>query len=360
MKKKILFVTNHFRFSNGVASVLRSLIDNMDLDKYDISLLAIYDYNKEFAKPIENKIHVVKGFGTYFRGFDKFVNLIPSRLLYKLFIKEKYDVEIAFQFGVPTKMISYSSNPHKICWMHTFDSKMILRRYYERFPLVVNVAKIGMEKMIREGFAESKCDYCYNIIDEDNILGKLDEEIEVARDHSLVVVTVARLAPDKAFIRYLTCIRNMLSKVGENADIEFWIIGDGSERDKMEEFVSSNNLSRHVKLLGQQKNPYKYMDRADCYFCCSYREGFSTACQEAAIIGLPVISVNVDGAQELFELQETGCVIDNNEDAIVKELTDMVYGIEDIKKWKSIAQKSKYKFKKSERIKKIENIIDKY
>ena len=35
MKKKILFVTNHFRFSNGVATVLRNLIANLDENEYD-------------------------------------------------------------------------------------------------------------------------------------------------------------------------------------------------------------------------------------------------------------------------------------------------------------------------------------
>ena len=77
MKKKILFVTNHFRFSNGVATVLRNLIANLDENEYDISLLAIYEFNQEFAAPIMKKIKVIPGYNFYFRGFDKLINLIP-------------------------------------------------------------------------------------------------------------------------------------------------------------------------------------------------------------------------------------------------------------------------------------------
>ena len=160
MRKKILFVTNHFRFSNGVASVLRSLIANLDETKYDISLLAVYEFNKEFAAPILDKITVVPGYNYYFRGFDKLVNLIPPIWLYKKFVKQKYDLEIAFQFGIPTKMIAVSPNPHKLCWMHTYDADMVLRDYYQKFPKVINVAKAGRDKMISAGFDKEMCDYC--------------------------------------------------------------------------------------------------------------------------------------------------------------------------------------------------------
>ena len=120
MKKKVLFVTNHFRFSNGVATVLRNLIANLDENEYDISLLAIYEFNQEFAAPIMNKIKVIPGYNFYFRGFDKLINLIPPEKIYKKFVKEKYDLEVAFQFGIPTKCIAVSPNPNKLCWMHTY------------------------------------------------------------------------------------------------------------------------------------------------------------------------------------------------------------------------------------------------
>lgn len=63
--------------------------------------------------------------------------MIPPRRIYKKFIKEKYDLEVAFQFGIPTKCIAVSENPHKLCWMHTYDANMVLRDYYKKFPKVV-------------------------------------------------------------------------------------------------------------------------------------------------------------------------------------------------------------------------------
>lgn len=71
MRKKVLFVTNHFRFSNGVAAVLKSLIDNINQEEFDVHLLTLYEFDKKFAEPINDKATFHTGFGFYFRGFDK-------------------------------------------------------------------------------------------------------------------------------------------------------------------------------------------------------------------------------------------------------------------------------------------------
>lgn len=355
MKYKVLFVTNHFRFSNGVASVLRSLIENLDKDKYEVSLLVLYDYNKDFAEPIIDRINVIKGFGFYFRGFDKIVNLMPEKLIYSLFVKNEYDLEVAFQYGMPTKMISASNNIHKMCWMHTFDENMVLRQYYEKFPRIINVARIGTEKLINAGFNRDNCDYCYNIIDEEKISLLANEDPGFTCSHSKCIITVARLAPDKGFMRYLECITRILE---QEQDVEFWIVGDGSEFAKMETYISSHHLQNNVKLIGAQENPFKFLKQADLYFCCSFREGFSTACQEAAIMGVPVMSVSVDGAEELIECAGCGKVIDNSKEAIEKELIDYLKDHNKAESWKKIANTNKNKFYKAERIKKIEYNLD--
>lgn len=355
MKKKILFVTNHFRYSNGVASVLRNLIANLDEDKYDISLLALYDFNKDFAEPILKKITVVPGFGGYIRGFDKIVNIIPPRMLYKKFVKGKYDLEIAFQFGVPTKMIAVSPNTHKICWMHTYDSKMKLKKYYKKFPQMITVSKSVLNKLIAEDFDKNKCDYCYNIIDEDLLLESKEEPCDYEKKHEYSIITVGRLAPDKAFMRYLECIKTVVDKA---KNVEFLIVGGGVEEERMRKFIKDNRLEEFVIMTGRQTNPYKFMKKADLYFCCSYREGFSTTCQEAALLGVPVASVDVDGAKELNEQVDAGCVIKNDAQSIVDFLLGIAEDKTIIAQWKNIAQSRKQSFYKTERIKKIESLID--
>ncbi len=354
-KKKILFVLNHFKFSNGVAATLRSLVQNINKEKYDIHILPLYIWDKEFSAPIESMATIHKGIGFYFKGLDKIVNRIPLKLLYRLFIKGKYDVEIAYQYGLSTKMIAGSSNPRKICWMHTYDAPMTLREFYKKYPKIITVAKIGSKKLQLEGF--NNADYCYNIIDEEDLKEKASVSISDfnLKTNKMVIATVCRLDPDKAILRQIRCIEQIPNI--ENK-CEFWIIGGGSEFLTAQKYVSDNKLDSFIKLLGPQNNPYKFLVNADLYLCASLREGFSTACQEAAILGIPVISTNVDGAQELIDIAECGCVIPNDQESITNNLSEILSNKNLISSWQQTAQKTKYRFYKADRINKIEQVIE--
>lgn len=335
--------------------VLLNLIRNLDPVKYDIYLLPVYEFNKEFAEPIIDKVSLLKGLNFYFRGLDKLMDRIPGALLYNYFIRDKYDLVIAFQFGISTRMVSMGHQINRICWMHTYDTEMLQRRYYKRFRKIITVAKIGRDKLVKDGFSEDMTDYCYNIIDETRIYELAKEDLDFVKSERIIVTTVARLNPDKACMRYLECIKEILQKFN---NVEFWVIGDGVEYPKMEAFIKANMLQENVRLLGMQKNPYKYMARSDLYFCASYREGFSTSCQEAAILGIPVVSVEVDGARELIEIAECGMVIPNEKDAITTELRRILCDEQRLSDWKKTANVTKKRFYKQERIKKAESILD--
>lgn len=349
-KIKVLFVTNHFRFSNGVASVLRSMIENLDSEIFDIHLLALYEFNEEFASPILDKVTVVKGLDFYFRGLDKIMNVLPLRWLYKFFIKEKYDLEVAYQFGLPTRILSVSPNHNKICWMHGYDSNHILWKYYPMFNEVINVSKSGMQRLVSEGMDASKCDYCYNIIDEDVIIVKSQEPIDIQRTHSIVFIMVGRLSVEKGGPRLLSCIK----AVGD-VDAEFWIVGGGLQEAEMSQYVKDNNLEDKVKMIGTQKNPYKYMSKADLYLCGSFHEGFSTTCQEAALLGLPVMSTDVSGAKELIESASCGTVLPNNEEGLLRGITCVCDNKQLLSAWQKTANANKRKFYKAPRIQKIQD-----
>ena len=51
--------------------------------------------------------------------YEKLMNYSPKKL-YKMLIKDKYDIEVAFLEGIPTKIISGSDNKdsQKIAWVH--------------------------------------------------------------------------------------------------------------------------------------------------------------------------------------------------------------------------------------------------
>lgn len=354
MRKKILFVLAHFRYSNGVAAALLNLIANMNIEKYDIHVLALYEFDVKFASPIMDRITVVPGLNMYFRGLDKIVNLIPGRLLYRQLVKETYDLEVAFQYGMPTKIIAKGNNQNRICWMHGFDFDMKQRRYYKKYKKIISVSKAGRDRLINLGFSKEETDYCYNIIDENRILEQSKEEVDCVKRHRYVIVTVGRLSPEKGCMRYLEAIRDVIE---HNKNAEFWIIGDGVEKTKMEDYINRYEMTDYVKLLGMKTNPFKYIKEADVYYCVSYKEGFSTSCQEASILGVPVVSVAVDGAEELINLAGCGRVIENSKEAIAESLIALLEDKQMIDQWHHIAKERAKMFYKEKRIEKAEALL---
>lgn len=352
--KKILFSVNHFDYSNGVAMALKNIIANIDQRKYEIYVNAIYNYDQAFGASVQERFHKVPGFGFYFRGLDKIVNLMPNSLLYKMFFRQEFDLEIAFQYGIPTKVLSTSKGP-KICWMHTYDKNLSLREYYKRFDRIITVSKVGSERLVENGFDRDRVDYCYNIIDEESITQKQEEQCPFIKGKERIITTVARLDKDKAYMRYFKCINAVRNKIHNT---KFWIVGGGSEETALRNYIKDNSLQDLIVMTGAQKNPYPYLKQSDLYFCSSYREGFSTACQEASIIGIPVVSVSVDGAEELVELAGCGKVIDNTEEAIMDALVNLSSSEDLIHTWKETAQNNKNRFYKRNRIQKIESVID--
>jgi N-acetylgalactosamine-N,N'-diacetylbacillosaminyl-diphospho-undecaprenol 4-alpha-N-acetylgalactosaminyltransferase len=61
------------------------------------------------------------------------------------------------------------------------------------------------------------------------------------------------------------------------------------------------NLQNRVFLLGKKTNPYKYLQRSDCFVFGSNHEGFPNVVLEALATNLPVISTNCpSGPQEIL------------------------------------------------------------
>ena len=76
-------------------------------DDVEITLIPIYTFDKECFKLLDQRVKVKKGFGFYFRGLGSIMSrYAPPRLLYKWLVNDKYDVNIAFQYGLGEKIIA--------------------------------------------------------------------------------------------------------------------------------------------------------------------------------------------------------------------------------------------------------------
>ena len=129
------------------------------------------------------------------------------------------------------------------------------------------------------------------------------------------------LSPVKAFDRLVRIVSKLRRKAYE---VELWIAGEGEERLKLEALIKAMDLEPHVKLLGFQQNPYKYMAHCDLFVCSSLSEGYSTAVTEALILGLPVVTTNCSGMHELLDKGPCGIIAENNEEALHEAIASIL------------------------------------
>lgn len=367
--KKILFGITSLTIG-GAERVLVDLANELCND-YDITIFTIYP-NGEFEKSLSNKIKLKSLYSKRYNELSKiqkvFVPLkvwINKNQIYNKYIKENFDVEIAFLEGPITRLISVrNSGTKKVAWIHNDISRVfgnnlkskikrhIDEKIYNKFDELVFVSKDNkksFEKIYKNNAV--KKEIIYNYINSENILKKSNDEIpEIFAEDELNFVTVARLVEQKGIDRL---IRVHSKLIKENLKHKIWVIGDGPEYKKLESLVDSNNVKDTFKLLGKRENPYPYIKKAD-YFCLlSYFEGYGMVLEEAKILGKDILITNT-AAREAVEGYEYATIIENNENDIYKVLKEKILKGKD-----TINKSEKTKdYNNEDIIQKIKNILD--
>jgi len=112
----------------------------------------------------------------------------------------------------------------------------------------------------------------------------------------------------------------------KNNDIHLYIVGDGPQRENLENVVDSRGLGKNITLTGQQDDVSKWLQASDIFVLPSYaNEGVPQALIQAMACGLPVITTNIGAITELVHDQEHGIVIQpSNAEAIKNAILKLI------------------------------------
>ena len=110
----------------------------------------------------------------------------------------------------------------------------------------------------------------------------------VAASGDRVFVTTGRLSPEKNHARLIEAFAQVHAA---DAATHLLIVGSGPLYGALERLVAERGLDDAVTLTGQQANPYAIMGRASCFVLSSNYEGQPMVLLEAAVLGLPIITV---------------------------------------------------------------------
>lgn len=112
-----------------------------------------------------------------------------------------------------------------------------------------------------------------------------------------VVASVGHLRPEKSFeilVEATSALREVVPR------LKVLVVGEGSERQRLEDLVEGFGLAGVVELMGAREDVEHVLAAADVAVCCSDFEGGPLSVMEYMRAGLPVVATRVGGLPELL------------------------------------------------------------
>ncbi|MCH9697747.1 MAG: glycosyltransferase [Gammaproteobacteria bacterium] len=134
------------------------------------------------------------------------------------------------------------------------------------------------------------------------------------------IVAVGRLAKVKQFDLLITAF----SRLTAATSIHLVILGEGNQRQNLEQLVTELNLEDRVHLPGFTENPWVYMKYAKMLVLSSETEGFGNVLIEAMATGCPVISTNCGGPSDIIEHGKNGLIVEATQQTITDAMQQIL------------------------------------
>jgi glycosyltransferase involved in cell wall biosynthesis len=103
---------------------------------------------------------------------------------------------------------------------------------------------------------------------------------------------------------------------GQGRQVQLLIVGDGPQREALEQQVATAGLGEVVRFAGHDPRPERWMRAMDLFVLPSYaNEGVPQALMQAMMAGLPAITTNVGAIGEVAHDGETALVVPTQDTA---------------------------------------------
>ena len=352
--KKILIIPHTYSNGGGAEKVLNTLINELS-KSYQIDIIerwednsCVYDLpeNVHRLKSMTYFPHYVKEKGlnviywNFHRLFLSVLTILFPGLVYRYYIKGKYDFEISFNYLYPALLIANSTNKNskKIAWNHgdlfDLDYKKnkgvnqfvqwikynIEKRAFKKVDSIVAISQNTYNSIIQL-FPFTNARLCvisngYNL-DQIRIESKKEKvkNVDVFR-----LISLGRLDYSKNVISQIKAVKIILNE--RKLGVELHVFGQGEEECRLKK-EAGEYLNKNIFLHGFTTSPYSQIKDSDVLLMTSYSEGFPTVLIEAICLGVPVIATKVGGVNEIVIDGVNGLIVDNDVNVIANKICYM-------------------------------------
>lgn len=370
MKQSVLFIQESMD-GGGAEHVLVSILKHLPADKYDITLLLIFNTGR-LLDVIPDNIKVKylfqdnKSLYTRLIFHSKYTrNRVLRHRALKAIGNKSFDVVVSFMEGLP--LLLHADLMHlaslNCSWIHCnikthywyerFLSRREEKEIYQKIDRIAFVS-IGAKEAF-ESIYQTAADKVVigNLQDSDEIVKKGVEYTPEKASEGFRLVTVGRLVEVKRQELLLEAV-SILKKQGY--DISLDILGVGPREKELKDLAISLGIEKHVNFRGFVSNPYPYIKNADLFCLTSESEGYPMVVAEALITGTPVLSTRVNGVTEMLS-RGGGIMMEGQAEVIAGEIKEIIDNPQKLKKLKEETRQSAEQFDLKATVGRIEAFI---
>ena len=279
-------------------------------------------------------------------------------------VEKRYDVAISYSQGFSTYFIAEKVQAEKkYAWVNIDYKKAGYNIEYD-YPFYTRYNKIiAVSDDVEHGLTHELKNIGENLPME---IIKDITDVKVVREQALIplktnfdqnvinIVTVCRLVKQKGL--YLA-VEACAILTDRKCKVNWYVVGEGSERKNLEELIAGKNLQNSFFLVGADPNPYPYMQACDIYVQTSLFEGLGLTVIEAACLHKPIVSTNFPTVYGIIKDGETGLIAEMDPESIAAKILQLIEDSQLRDRLVSNLEKEENR-DKEETLSKIENLLN--
>ncbi|WP_442596723.1 glycosyltransferase [Neobacillus sp. D3-1R] len=322
MKKKILFVAPNLQHG-GAEAVLVKILNNLDLSKYDVKLALVKKEGDHLSK-------LTKAIDVIDLNSSKSILAIPKLIKLIKNIKPDFVFSIIGQVNIILATIK-TLFFKKTCFIgreNAVYSEWLFKDLTIKKRIFSIVYKILLRKLdyviVQSNFMAGQVKEYFNVKDnqviilnnpiEGSKISDLSNETNLGNiwdENKINLIAVGRIEQVKNYREMVDIVSMLPEKFHLN------ILGDGRERETLQEYINQKGLYNRVTIHGFIDNPYKYMKNSLVLLITSKRESFPNVVLESNACGTYVVSYNMPGGiSEIITNGKNGDLIPEGDKAL--------------------------------------------
>ncbi|MGD1820448.1 MAG: glycosyltransferase [Pleomorphochaeta sp.] len=302
----------------GAENMVLELAKNINYEKYLVKVFVIHGRCNSL---LESEFEKFKITVKYFNGRQR----VNFKGLYSVWTElSKFNPDIIHThidgtiYSIPWVFF------HKLTMLitlHTIPSKAFNKKTQCVILAMLKLNRAQLVAVSKENYELGKSYYRIS----NNKINLVNNGIDLDKyyriNHTIFTfINVGRFNNVKNQKLIIQAFHKFISKFGNGKLI---LVGDGEERENLENLSKSLNIDNFVEFTGFVSNVEDFLAVSDVYIQSSHREGLPLAVLEGMASRLPVISTDVGGMKDI--IHSNGFLIQDNNLKQLTETMDKLY-----------------------------------